>query len=98
MMTMRPPQQGAFDCLSIVRRGFDHGCSCRQQLACAGDVLSTTGAGKEPVMADAMEPSGQDMKKETADGFVGRRRRGLVAACPVDPFVIVFEGGPSRGG
>src|SRR5438093_9114137 len=71
---------GAFVCLSIVRRGFDRGCSCRQQLACVCDVLSTTGAGKEPVMADAMEPFGQDMKKETADEFVGRQRHGLVAA------------------
>src|SRR5438874_7542031 len=36
---------GAFVCLSIVRRGFDRGCSCSQQHACACDVLSTTGAG-----------------------------------------------------
>src|SRR2546429_6902695 len=62
---------GAFVCLSIVRRGFDRGYSCSQQLACACDVLSTTGAGKEPVMADAMETFGQGMKKGTADEFAG---------------------------
>src|SRR5947209_5593660 len=43
-------------------------------LFAAVHVLSTTGAGKEPLMADAMEPFGQDMKKETADEFVGRQR------------------------
>jgi hypothetical protein len=49
-------------------------------------------------MADAMEPFGQDMKKETADEFVGRQRHGLVAAWPFDPVVLVFEGDAARVG
>src|SRR6266496_3674475 len=97
MMTMRPPQQGHLSAsalsgvVSIV--GAAVASSSR---AC--DVLSTTGAGKEPVMADAMEPFGQDMKKETADEFVGRQRHGLVAAWPFDPVVLVFEGDAARVG
>ena len=79
--------------LGLGRRGCD-----AEQLAGAGDVFLAPAVGEQAIVADAMEPAGQDVDEEAADELAGRQGHGLVAFGSFDPVVLVFEGDPGPVG
>ena len=80
-----------------------------KELACSGDVLGTAGAGKQAVMADAVEAARQNVDQEPANELVGGERHQLEPLAAFDPVVFPLEGdafvvelyasgeGPQRG-
>ena len=53
---------------------------CVEQLTRSRDVLGAPAVGEETVVADAVEPVGQDVDQKAADKLVGVERHQLVAA------------------
>src|SRR3954465_13461162 len=49
-------------------------------------------AGEQPIVADAVEPLGQDVKQETPDELVGGERHPAIACPPVAAVILVAEG------
>ena len=64
----------------------------REQFAGAGDILGSPAAGKQAVVADAMEACGQYVHQETTDELVCRKRHDLVSFGTFEPVVLPFEG------
>ena len=71
--------------LSVLRRG--------EQLASTSDIGGAVFAiGEQAVVADAMQALGQHMDQEAPDELMRGQRHGLVAAGPLDPVILPFEG------
>src|SRR6516225_4305898 len=63
-----------------------------QQLVGTGDILGTGSFGEEPVVADAVEATRQDMDEEAANELAGREHDRFVSIRPFDPIVLPPEG------
>ncbi len=63
-----------------------------QQFAGQSQVLGTAAIGEEPVMADAVEASGQDVEQEASDELSYRQVHGLVQITVFGPVVLPLEG------
>jgi len=61
------------------------------QLPGAGDIDFAAGAGEQPIVADAVEPLGQDVEQEAPDELVGRECHRAVSRPPVAAVVLVVE-------
>ncbi len=70
------------------------GCSGNdvQQLARSGEMLPPSGIGEQPVVADAVKATGQNVQQEAAHELVGAERHGLVARLPRAAVVLPAEG------
>ena len=64
----------------------------REQFARVRNVFGSVAVGEQPIVADAVEALRQHVDQEAADELVGGERHRLVAARPLDPIVLVFEG------
>src|SRR3954471_15901586 len=53
------------------------------QLPGSCDIGLAAAAGEQPIVADAVEPLGQDVKQETPDELVGGERHRAIACPPV---------------
>ncbi|BCH21596.1 hypothetical protein MesoLjLb_13810 [Mesorhizobium sp. L-8-3] len=67
-------------------------CGDVQQFASQCETGLAGGAGEQPIVADAMEATRQDMKQEAADELVGGERDDLLAIGAVATIVLVAEG------
>ena len=83
IMIMRPPQhrqRGASAEASsslLASPGSPRSSGCADQGAQPGDVGSAHGAGEQPIVADAVEAVGQDVKKKAPDELARRQGHGL---------------------
>src|SRR5262249_126454 len=62
-----------------------------EQRACTSDVGGAVAAGKQAVMADAVEAFGQDVGEEPADELVGVQCHRLPPVGPVDAVILPAE-------
>src|SRR3954452_966861 len=62
------------------------------QLPGSCDIGLATGAGEQPVMADAVKPLGQDVEQEAPDELVRCKRHGAIPRLPVAAVILVAEG------
>jgi hypothetical protein len=63
-----------------------------QELAKPSDVGGAIAIGKQPIVADAVEPLGQHVDQESADELEGGERHRLPAVGAVDAVVLPTEG------
>src|SRR3954454_7193845 len=106
MMIIWPPQQGhsgrrsaAAPCALVVSRaiaGFVSGSGGSNQLPGSYDVGLTGGAGEQPVVADAVEPLGQDVEQEAPDELVRRKCHRAIPRLPVAAVILVAKGDAAR--
>ena len=66
-----------------------------QGLAKASDVGGAVAVGKQPIVADAVEPLGEDMEKEAANELMGMECHCLPAIGAIKPIVLPAEGDPT---
>jgi hypothetical protein len=64
----------------------------RQKFAGAGELGFACRGGEQAVVADAMEPTRQDVKQEAADELVGCKRHDVLPLPAVAPVILVAEG------
>lgn len=50
------------------------------------------GAGEEAVVADAVEPLGQDVEQEAPDELIGIERHHAIPCLPIAAVILVAEG------
>ena len=62
------------------------------QLLGTRNVGLASGAGEQPVVADAMKPLWQNVEQEVPDELVGAERHGAVPRLPVAAVVLVAKG------
>ena len=62
-----------------------------QQLARLCQILFSPGVGDQTVVADAVEPWGEDMEQETAHKLLGGERHGLVPCPALGPVILPAE-------
>jgi hypothetical protein len=67
-----------------------------EQLTHTHDIVGPVGIGEEAIVADAVEPIGQDMDQKAADELVGIERHQLVTSDALGP-VMLFVGGALGG-
>ena len=77
--------RGAGVPIGVVARdqGIDRWHGRGDQLPGTRDIGLAAGAGEQPVMADAMEPLGQDVEHEAPDELVGASVMVRYRACPL---------------
>ena len=93
MTTMRPPQPGTTGGRSRLFRGFVFGRRRdAQQFASECEAGLAGRASEQAIMADAVEPTRQDMEQEAADELVGGKRHDALAISTVATIVLVAEG------
>src|SRR6266581_1408545 len=63
-----------------------------QQFACLCEILPASGIGEKPVVANAMEATGQDVQQEAAHELVGAERHGLVTRLPRGTVILPAKG------
>src|SRR5690348_18364419 len=64
-------------------------CSCvHEQRACERQVVGARAVSQQPVVANAMEASGQHVQQEAAYELLGLKRHGLVARSSLGPVVL----------
>ena len=64
----------------------------QQQLPYLRQVHLALGIGEQPIVADAMETTGQDMQQETAHEFVRAERHGLVTRLSLSAVILPAKG------
>jgi hypothetical protein len=100
-MIIRPPQQGHGERWSgaapasrlVLSRATEGSIGGTGAAIGPGtrDIGFAAGAGEQPVMADVMEPFGQDVQQEAPNELVGRQHHGAVSRLPVMTVVLVAE-------
>ena len=112
MTIMRPPQHGhggrwsvgAVAVASVVASGAARGLSAASISLTRAMLAWRRGAGEEPVVADAVEALGQDVKQEAPNELARHEGHGPVSLPPVPAVVLVAERdgvrveGDQRGG
>ena len=79
-------------CVVVLCRRIIDGHWRGDQLSGASDVRFAGGTGEQSVVADAMEPLGQDVEQEAPDEFVWRQRHRAVPRPSVAAVVLEAEG------
>ena len=64
---------------------------CAEEPAGQSDIGGPVGIGEETIVADAVEPVGQDMDQKAANELVGIERHKLVASVELGPVILPFE-------
>ena len=72
--------------------GRPSGSRARRSVPWRARCWFAAGAGEQPVVADAVEPLGQDVEQEAPDELVGRQRHRAVPRLPVVAVILVAEG------
>src|SRR5215472_6725081 len=80
----------SFSATGLFRRRGWVGCAEEPSGQC--DIGGPVGIGEEAIVADAVEPVGQDMDQKAADEFVGIERHQLVASGAVGAVILPFVG------
>ena len=63
-----------------------------QQFARPCEILYASGIGDEPIVADAVKATGQNMQQEAAHELLHRERHGLVARTSFGSVILPAEG------
>src|ERR1700676_4252121 len=79
---------------SVALKLFYRGGWCREQLAGAGKIVGADAAGKQTVVADAVEALGQPVHQKAPDEFMRGKGHDLVAGGTVGAIILVSEGHP----
>src|SRR5512135_1089536 len=76
----------------LIRGGRNNVRNYMKQTSDPLDILPASAVGEEPVIADTVEPSGQDMREEAAHELFGIERHGLAAGQTLGAVILPAEG------